>query len=111
MNGAPQASRPAAKLLLGNTEVGIETRFKNAVYADQVYVSHVPDMQQWKVTADGVHIGAAVNLTQINDNIDELVRTHGRAACQHFLAIQEQLRWFASRQVQKCFGGWLFSFI
>ncbi len=45
---ALKAKHPAAKLVVGNTEVGIEMKFKNAVYPHLVGTTHVAELNQVK---------------------------------------------------------------
>lgn len=43
---ALKAEHPAAKLVVGNTEVGIEMKFKNAGYPHLVGTTHVSELNQ-----------------------------------------------------------------
>lgn len=43
---AVKAAHPAAKLVVGNSEVGIEMKFKNAGYPILVGTTHVPELNQ-----------------------------------------------------------------
>lgn len=43
---ALKAKHPAAKLVVGNTEVGIEMKFKAAGYPHLVGTTHVPELNQ-----------------------------------------------------------------
>nr|CAB3495496.1 unnamed protein product [Digitaria exilis] len=51
---------PDAKLIIGNSEVGVETKFKNAQYKAMISVTHVPELNTLIVKEDGIHIGSAV---------------------------------------------------
>ena len=42
-------AHPAAKLVVGNTEVGIEAKFKHAHYPVLVAVTHVPELTSIEV--------------------------------------------------------------
>lgn len=46
---AIKAAHPAAKLVVGNTEVGIEMKFKHAQYPHLVGTTHVPELNQMEV--------------------------------------------------------------
>lgn len=46
---AIKAAHPAAKLVVGNSEVGIEMKFKNAGYPVLVGTTHVPELNQIQV--------------------------------------------------------------
>jgi xanthine dehydrogenase/oxidase len=56
-----------AKLVVGNTEVGIETKFKNLVYPVIICPTRVPEMCSVAAAKDGsgVVIGGAATLANI----------------------------------------------
>lgn len=39
-------SLPHAKLVVGNSEIGIEMKFKHAGYSDLIDVNHVPELNK-----------------------------------------------------------------
>ena len=51
---------PDAKIIVGNTEVGVEQKFRFAKYPNLISPQLVSQMHQWKVEADGIIIGSAV---------------------------------------------------
>ena len=67
----------------GNTEVGIETRFKGAHYGTQVAVSHVAELNAWTVGVEGasgragVFIGAAMSLSEMDARRETVLASHG----------------------------------
>ncbi|ONL99114.1 Xanthine dehydrogenase 1 [Zea mays] len=50
-----------AKLIIGNSEVGVETKFKNAQYKVLIAVTHIPELNTLKAKEDGIHIGSAAH--------------------------------------------------
>lgn len=48
-----KAAHPNAKLVVGNTEVGIEMKFKNANYPVIIAPTHIKEMNQVGSTATG----------------------------------------------------------
>ncbi|XP_022753583.1 xanthine dehydrogenase 1-like isoform X5 [Durio zibethinus] len=91
---------PNAKLLIGNTEVGIEMRLKKMQYKVLISVSHVPELNMLNVKEDGIEIGAAVRLTELLNLFREVVTqrpAHETSACKAFI---EQLKWFAGTQIK-----------
>ncbi|KAF3772001.1 Xanthine dehydrogenase 1 [Nymphaea thermarum] len=91
---------PDARLIVGNTEVGIETRFKDARYQVLILVAHVPELCALVVKDDGLEIGSAVRLTTLSISLKEVVSKrsfHETSACR---AILEQLKWFAGNQIK-----------
>jgi xanthine dehydrogenase/oxidase len=66
---------PSAKLIVGNTEVGIETKFKHLYYATQVGITRVPELNTCGLNEAGTHlvIGGATTLTTMLGVIKSVV--------------------------------------
>ena len=47
-------------MVVGNTEVGIEMKFKHAVYPVLIGATHVPELNEIRVSLHGVILAAAV---------------------------------------------------
>ncbi|KAK3205307.1 hypothetical protein Dsin_019353 [Dipteronia sinensis] len=91
---------PDAKLLVGNTEVGIEVRLKRMNYRVFISVMHVPELNVLTVKDDGLEIGAAVRLTELLNTLRKVVMEraeHETSSCKAFI---EQLKWFAGTQIK-----------
>jgi xanthine dehydrogenase/oxidase len=84
----------------GNTEVGIETRFKNLLYPVLIATTHVPELLTMKVMNGGVEIGASVTLTNLLESFSHFVRERSEDETSGCKAIIEQLRWFAGAQIR-----------
>ena len=96
----------ACKLVVGNTEVGIETRFKQAVYPRLISPSDsIKELFSMHVTEENLVIGACCPLSTIQHECEilganpDLTRT--------VMPIHDMLRWFASTQIRNvaCLGG------
>lgn len=98
---------PHARLVVGNTEIGIETKFKHQVYKHLFHTSYLPELNIFKVSQDGVHVGASVCLTDFGAQLTQLVSTLPSYKTRTFTAILENLRWFAGHQIRNvgCVGG------
>ncbi|KAJ4844013.1 hypothetical protein Tsubulata_010790 [Turnera subulata] len=97
---ALRAKYPNAKLLVGNTEVGIEMRLKGIRYDALISVTHVPELNTLSVKDDGLEIGAAVRLTELLQTFRKVVierDPHETSSCKAFI---EQLKWFAATQIR-----------
>ncbi|XP_021638354.2 xanthine dehydrogenase 1 isoform X2 [Hevea brasiliensis] len=95
-----KAKYPEAKLLIGNTEVGIEMRLKRIQYQVLISVAHVPELNVLNVKDDGLEIGAAVRLTEFVQMLRKVVNeraAHETSSCEAFI---EQLKWFAGTQIK-----------
>eukprot|EP01018_Ginkgo_biloba_P032807 Gb_23462 [translate_table: standard] len=91
---------PHAKLLIGNTEIGIETKLKNMNYQVLIAATHVPELNILRVKDNGLEIGASVTLTELLETFKKCVKqrkAYETSACAAFI---EQLRWFAGSQIR-----------
>jgi xanthine dehydrogenase small subunit len=81
--------QPKATLLAGGTDLGLEMSHHRQPFPVLISLEAVTELQGVSVTADGVDIGAAVPLSQIEATVSGL-----------FPALDEMLHWFAARQVR-----------
>ncbi|KAG9449498.1 hypothetical protein H6P81_009463 [Aristolochia fimbriata] len=91
---------PDAKLVVGNTEVGIEMKFKNLKYQVLVSVANVPELKALNIKEDGLEIGASVRLTDLLKVLKKTVSerdVHETTSCRAFI---EQIKWFAGKQIR-----------
>ncbi|KAJ1916857.1 hypothetical protein IWQ60_007971 [Tieghemiomyces parasiticus] len=91
---------PDCKLLAGNTEVGIETKFKSQPYPIRVYVGDIPELQTVEVLGDGVIFGANITLSIFEDELRRLVSSQAAEHTEGFRALLANLKWFAGRQIR-----------
>ncbi|KAK6119792.1 hypothetical protein DH2020_046461 [Rehmannia glutinosa] len=95
-----KARYPDAKLVVGNTEVGIETRLKNFHYPVLIHVAHVPELNQIIIKDDGLEIGAAVKLSEIVKVLKTVSDQRAPFQTSSCRSILEQLKWFAGAQIR-----------
>jgi xanthine dehydrogenase/oxidase len=96
----------ACKLVVGNTEVGIETRFKQAVYPRLISPSDsIKELFSMTTTDDSLIIGACCPLSTIQHECEILGADP--ALTRTVRPIHDMLRWFASTQIRNvaCLGG------
>jgi len=99
------------KIIVGNTEVGIETKFKHSVYPRFVSPSEsIASLYSFSKSDDSLTIGSCVSLSTIQHECSEIVQNHSKDD-NEFKKIAEpihdMLRWFASTQIRNvaCLGG------
>lgn len=95
-----KARYPGAKLVVGNTEIGIEMRLKGFQYQVLVCVGFVPELNKLNVKDDGMEIGAAVRLSDLLNVLRKVTKErapHEISSCQAFI---EQIKWFAGTQIK-----------
>ncbi|ODM98964.1 Xanthine dehydrogenase/oxidase [Orchesella cincta] len=95
-----KATYPYAKLVVGNTEIGVEVKFKNCHYPVIIQPNHVPELVEIRVEDKGIRFGAAVTLSQIDDVLQEQIAKKPAYKTRVFKAIVEMLRWFAGKQIR-----------
>uniref|UniRef100_A0A8C9SVW9 Xanthine dehydrogenase/oxidase n=1 Tax=Scleropages formosus TaxID=113540 RepID=A0A8C9SVW9_SCLFO len=91
---------PEARLVVGNTEVGIEMKFKNLLYPVILAPAFIPELNTVQRTADGILFGAACTLTRLGMVLRDAVQELPTYQTEVFRAVLEQLRWFAGQQVR-----------
>lgn len=91
-------SGSASKLVSGNTEVQIETKFKRIDYPRLIATTHVPELKILQRTATALLIGAGVTLSCLQSTLTEWTQDiDDGGICQ---AMLEQLKYFASTQIR-----------
>ncbi|XP_066271857.1 xanthine dehydrogenase/oxidase-like [Branchiostoma lanceolatum] len=98
---------PHAKLVVGNSEIGVEVKFKNCDYPLIIAPGHLPEITFHRYTEHGITFGAGCTLTYLNDTLAEAIDTLPEHQTRLFAAIVEMLRWFAGDQIRNvgCIGG------
>ncbi|XP_041043265.1 xanthine dehydrogenase/oxidase [Carcharodon carcharias] len=91
---------PEAKLVVGNTEVGIEMKMKNMLYPVILAPAHIPQLNMSQRTETGILFGAACTLTYIGTFLKQAVDELPSYRTEVFQAVLEQLRWFAGQQIR-----------
>uniref|UniRef100_UPI00398EF4B5 xanthine dehydrogenase/oxidase n=1 Tax=Pristiophorus japonicus TaxID=55135 RepID=UPI00398EF4B5 len=95
-----KARYPEARLVVGNTEVGIEMKLKNMLYPVILAPAHIPQLNFTRRTDTGILFGAACTLTYIGSLLKQAVDDLPSYRTEVFKAVLEQLRWFAGNQIR-----------
>lgn len=91
---------PQAKIIVGNTEVGVEVKFKNFLYPVLIHPTRVPELTDIYSTDKGVRVGASVTLCEMEEFLRQQIKTLPEHKTRIFSAIVEMLHWFAGKQVR-----------
>ncbi|XP_055957965.1 xanthine dehydrogenase/oxidase [Patella vulgata] len=91
---------PHSKIIIGNTEVGIETRYKNMKYCVLIHTCNIPELTNITYTDDGIKIGASVTLSQVEVVLQQAIDNSSDEICRVFKAVVEMLKWFAGKQIR-----------
>ncbi|CAH2255899.1 xanthine dehydrogenase oxidase [Pelobates cultripes] len=97
---ALKSKYPEAKLVVGNTEVGIEVKFKNMQYPVIIAPGWVKELNTIEYTQEGIYFGAACSLTTMGDTLKKAISELPAYKTEVFKAVLEQLRWFAGEQIR-----------
>nr|QEO19119.1 rosy [Mesovelia mulsanti] len=91
---------PSAKIINGNTEIGVEVKFKNCSYPILINPSKIKELTSVQVVGNGVKIGAAVTLTDMETFLKKQIDQFGATKTRIFQEIVEMLHWFAGKQIR-----------
>jgi xanthine dehydrogenase/oxidase len=102
-----KCEHPESRLVVGNTEVGIEIKFKNMVYPYVINPSFVGELKVLQIETNGLRVGSAVTLRRLKDFITRIDPNHDDIATRGYTAISHMLEWFASNHIRNvaCVGG------
>ena len=89
-----------AKIINGNTEVGIETKFKDRFYGVIIHPRHVKELNKIEVESDGLKVGASATLENIEEVCKKTLETLPEHEGHVLLAFIEMMRWFAGKQIR-----------
>ncbi|XAR60386.1 Xanthine dehydrogenase, partial [Bertholletia excelsa] len=95
-----KARYPDAKLVIGNTEIGIEMRLKGLQYQALICVAFVPELNKLNLKEDGLEIGAAVKLAELQKAFRKVVKERAAYETSSCNAFIEQIKWFAGTQIK-----------
>ncbi|KAM3850718.1 xanthine dehydrogenase/oxidase [Diretmus argenteus] len=95
-----RSQHPNSKLVVGNTEVGIEVKFKNMLYPVILAPTFIPELNSVQHTEEGIVFGAACSLSQMGVVLRKAVATLPPHQTEVFRAVLEQLHWFAGQQIR-----------
>ncbi|KAM4693535.1 xanthine dehydrogenase/oxidase isoform 2-T2 [Discoglossus pictus] len=95
-----KAQYPDAKLVVGNTEVGIETKLKNMHYPVIIAPGWISELNAIKHTEEGICFGASCSLSTLGEVLKKAVVDLPSYQTQVFQGVLEQLRWFAGQQIR-----------
>uniref|UniRef100_A0A6P7FW35 Xanthine dehydrogenase n=1 Tax=Diabrotica virgifera virgifera TaxID=50390 RepID=A0A6P7FW35_DIAVI len=91
---------PNAKLVVGNTEVGVEVKFKHMVYPDIIQPVQIPELTSIEQTPKGVKIGASATLVDIENYLQKQINEQQEHKTKIFKAVIQMMNWFAGKQIR-----------
>ena len=95
---------PHAKLVVGNTELGIEMKFKHCHYPLMIQPTHVKELTTISDFGSGLMFGASVSLSEIEKVCVKLSNSHPAWKVQVFTEIFNMLQYFGGKQIRNVAG-------
>ncbi|KAE8752582.1 xanthine dehydrogenase 1 [Frankliniella occidentalis] len=95
-----KAQHTDAKIIVGNTEVGVETKFKNCLYPVEIMPSRVPELTAIERHEDRIRVGASVTLRDMEDYFRGVMKEEPESRTRIMKAIVSMLHYFAGRQIR-----------
>lgn len=97
---ALKLQHPNAKIIVGNTEVGVEVKFKHFLYPVLIMPNQIPEMNHTDIREDGVEFGASVTLMDIDKTMTHLMDTMPEHKTRLFKASVNMMHYFAGKQIR-----------
>ncbi|KAJ8964528.1 hypothetical protein NQ314_004823 [Rhamnusium bicolor] len=95
-----KSMHPDAKIVVGNTEVGVEIKFKHLTYPVIIQPVQVPELVRITKTQTGVKIGAAATLNDVEIFLRDQIKNQPDHKTRIFVAMVEMINWFAGKQIR-----------
>ena len=97
---ALKAQYPHAKIVVGNSELEIERKFRNSSWQHLICTTHVPELNILQADANGLTIGASTTISRIGHKIEELLGREAAHTTQAYKAMLSQIKWFAGTPIR-----------
>ncbi|CAL1688978.1 unnamed protein product [Lasius platythorax] len=97
---ALKEQHPNAKIVVGNTEIGVEVKFKHLVYPVLIQPTQIREMHEIIETQKALKVGASVTLIELEETLRHYVKTKPECNTRIFTEIINMLHWFAGKQIR-----------
>ncbi|KAJ3009322.1 hypothetical protein HKX48_008030 [Thoreauomyces humboldtii] len=91
---------PAAKIVTGNTEIGIEVRMKGFDFPVMINASDVKEIIGFEATEDGIWVGAGMSLTRFQESLTSFIEKYDPHMTENMKALLANLKYFAGPQIR-----------
>ncbi|XP_026751930.2 xanthine dehydrogenase [Galleria mellonella] len=89
-----------AKIVVGNTEVGVEVKFKHCVYPTIIMPNCIPEMNEVVENETGLTVGASVTLMEMDNVFNKYIKQLPQYQTRTLVTIRDMLNWFAGKQIR-----------
>lgn len=91
---------PYSKIVVGNSEIGVETKFKNKLYTILIDPKLVFEMNNVEVTHNGIRLGASVPLSTVETTLRNQIKVLHSEESRLYQTIVDMLHLFAGKQIR-----------
>ncbi|XP_046388160.1 xanthine dehydrogenase-like [Ischnura elegans] len=91
---------PQARIVVGNTEIGVEVKFKNLLYPVLMHPTKVKELVAIHQSSSGIKFGSSVTLNDIDSTLKTAIDRLPEPKTRVFKAIVDMLHWFAGKQIR-----------
>lgn len=89
-----------AKIIVGNTEIGVEVKFKHFHYPILIMPNQISEMNRIEIDETGVTFGASVTLMDMDKTFSNLIETLPEYKTRLFKASMHMLHYFGGKQIR-----------
>ncbi|XP_076621123.1 xanthine dehydrogenase rosy isoform X1 [Colletes latitarsis] len=91
---------PNAKIVVGNTEMGVEVKFKHMSYPVLIHPILIKEMRSIEECPRMLNVGASVTLVELEKALKKQINEKPEHETRIFSEIVNMLHWFAGKQVR-----------
>ncbi|KAG5346531.1 XDH dehydrogenase, partial [Acromyrmex charruanus] len=91
---------PNAKIIIGNTEIGVEMKFRRLIYPILIQPTQIKEMCKVIETSEALRIGASVTLVELEEILRNYIKIKPEYNTRIFMEIINMLHWFAGKQIR-----------
>uniref|UniRef100_A0A8B9J284 Aldehyde oxidase 1 n=1 Tax=Amazona collaria TaxID=241587 RepID=A0A8B9J284_9PSIT len=95
-----KVAHPKAPLVVGNTGVGPEMKFRGVFHPVVIAPARIPDLNVVKYMEDGLTLGAACSLSVVKDVLANAISEFPEEKTKVFCAVLQQLRTLGGEQIR-----------
>ncbi|XP_068612337.1 aldehyde oxidase 6 [Brachionichthys hirsutus] len=95
-----RSSNPEAPLVMGNTHIGPEMKFKGVLHPLIISPARVAELFEVAQTSQGVWIGAGCSLFEVGSVLEKLLPSYPEEKTELFRALIQQLRSLGNQQIR-----------
>ncbi|XP_058793024.1 xanthine dehydrogenase-like isoform X2 [Phymastichus coffea] len=91
---------PNSKIIVGNSEVGVEVKFKHFVYPTLIQPVKIKELRDIVQFDNSIRIGASVTLIEMEEALRYEIKNNSESKTRIFESIVGMLNWFAGKQIR-----------